>query len=142
MAAQLGPHTPDQIRGLLKAASLHKCPTCLEDAAKVIESRQIESGRRRRFMCQKCEHRFTRVELTSEAYSELKAIKCKYNQIVSLIGDLKLSTEPMDSFVEDGTSLCYSCKHYSSKSTEGCSFSLPEAGTEEAKDCNLFEAIK
>jgi hypothetical protein len=141
MAAQRRLHTADQVRGLLKSSSLHKCPNCLEEQAKVLESRKVEEGRRRRFHCEACEHRFTLVEITQESYSELKSIKAKYIRISSIIGNTELLSSSVPE-IEDETILCVSCNHYCPEAFDKCSFCLPEVDTEDATGCNLFAPKK
>jgi transcriptional repressor NrdR len=50
-----------------------KCPYCVNDDTKVVDSRQVEAQIRRRRECEKCEKRFTTFERVE--YAELYVIK-------------------------------------------------------------------
>ncbi len=49
MAAQIKPHTPEQIRGLKPFVKKSECPECKHNSFSVLESRKVSRGRRRRF---------------------------------------------------------------------------------------------
>ena len=49
------------------------CPVCGADT-KVIDSRPIEDGTRRRRQCLECDHRFTTVEIDVDYYDAMRPI--------------------------------------------------------------------
>ena len=129
MAAQVKPHTADQVRGLLSSKA--ECPRCGEPAFRVIESRKVPEGKRRRHECEKCFFRETRFEITGEAYKELKELRIAIKHI-------KDSLEKTKEFKvsEDVDLPCVSCAH---KTKYGCSFDYPEADTADAIGCTQYE---
>ena len=129
MAAQVKPHTVDQVRGLLSSKA--ECPRCGEPAFRVIESRKVPEGKRRRHECEKCLFRETRFEITGEAYKELKELRIAIKHI-------KDSLEKTKEFKvsEDVDLPCVSCAH---KTKYGCSFDYPEADTADAIGCTQYE---
>lgn len=129
MAAQIKPHTVDQIRGLRTNKS--KCPCCGEPAFIVRESRKIPEGVRRRHSCEKCFHRETRFEITSSAYNELKELRIAVKHIKSYIEAVNAYVVP-----EDVEIPCTSCSH---KTKYGCSFEYPEADSVDAIGCTQYE---
>ena len=52
------------------------CPVCGGET-KVVDSRPIEDGTRRRRQCLECDHRFTTVEIDADYYEALKPIDKK-----------------------------------------------------------------
>ena len=135
MAAQRREHTQEQVRGLLESTTLHKCPECSEKKAKVIESRKVQEGVRRRYECGACNNRFTLVEIGIDAYNEFKTLKTKYSQVCAITNG-KSSSNNLVYTIDDNTILCDSCEFYLSGK---CAFDLPEAGQESSKGCNLFQ---
>ena len=117
MAAQLKPHSETQLAALVNDP--YRCPECNSKGYKIIESRKIVEGRRRRFSCSKCSFRETRYDINSDAYSELLNLRQRFN-----------TTKECP---------CFDCVNFSSRS--GCGFSLPEFATEEAIGCTMFKKI-
>ena len=119
------------------------CPQCNEQRSVVLEVRRSKTGLRRRFECAFCSHRFTTYEITETTYKEfIGALQFK-NKVFSLFNELKtlnllqpffdLSVSDKLEQIEDIR--CFSCRYYSNNL---CSFDLPEAGTEDAVDCNMY----
>ena len=128
MAAQLSPHTVDQIRGL--RTNKAKCPCCSEPAFVVLESRKVPEGTRRRHTCEKCFYRETRFEISNEAYQELKELRMALKHIKNSLERTKAYVEPEDVYIP-----CTSCAH---KTKFGCSFDYPEADTVDAIGCTQY----
>ena len=128
MAAQLSPHTVDQIRGL--RTNKAKCPCCSEPAFVVLESRKVPEGIRRRHTCEKCFYRETRFEISNEAYQELKELRTALKHIKNSLDRTRTYAEP-----EDVDLPCTSCAH---KTKFGCSFDYPEAETVDAIGCTQY----
>jgi hypothetical protein len=128
MAAQIKPHTVDQIRGLRSNKS--ECPSCGKPAFRVIESRKIPEGTRRRRECEKCFFRNTRFEITDEAYKELKELRIA----IKHIKDSLKKTKEVEA-LEDDDLPCDSCAH---KNSYGCSFDYPEVNTTDAIGCTQY----
>lgn len=127
MAAQIKPHTEEQMSGLYAYSQKKVCPACGSTTFKVIESRTVTEGKRRRYACSSCDYRETRYEISAEAYEEF--VKAQ-----RIVRDLKgvLSTTRENKKQECA---CYNCKFYENSN---CVFGYPEAGTPEASDCNYF----
>ena len=128
MAAQLSPHTVDQIRGL--RSNKAQCPRCKEPAFIVLESRKVPEGTRRRHACEKCFFRETRFEINNEAYQELKELRAAFKRIKDSLERMKTWED-----LEDVDLPCTSCAH---KTKFGCSFDYPEANTAEAIGCTQY----
>ena len=128
MAAQLKPHTVDQIRGL--RTNKAKCPCCGEPAFVVLESRKVPEGIRRRHTCEKCFYRETRFEISNEAYQELKELRTALKHIKNSLDRTRTYVEP-----EDVDLPCTTCAH---KTKFGCSFDYPEAETVDAIGCTQY----
>ena len=128
MAAQLSPHTVDQIRGL--RSNKAQCPRCKEPAFIVLESRKVPEGTRRRHACEKCFFRETRFEINNEAYQELKELRAAFKRIKNSLERMKTWED-----LEDVDLPCTSCAH---KTKFGCSFDYPEANTSEAIGCTQY----
>ena len=128
MAAQLKPHTVDQIRGL--RTNKAKCPCCSEPAFVVLESRKVPEGIRRRHTCEKCFYRETRFEISNEAYQELKELRIALKHIRNSLERTQTCIKP-----EDTDLPCTTCAH---KTKFGCSFDYPEAETVDAIGCTQY----
>jgi hypothetical protein len=128
MAAQLSPHTVEQIRGL--RSNKAQCPCCKEPAFIVLESRKVPEGTRRRHACEKCFFRETRFEINNEAYQELKELRAAFKRIKNSLERMKTQED-----LEDVDLPCTSCAH---KTKFGCSFDYPEANTSEAIGCTQY----
>jgi C4-type Zn-finger protein len=128
MAAQLKPHTVDQIRGL--RTNKAKCPCCSEPAFVVLESRKVPEGIRRRHTCEKCFYRETRFEISNEAYQELKELRIALKHIKNSLERTQTYVKP-----EDVDLPCTTCAH---KTKFGCSFDYPEAETVDAIGCTQY----
>jgi len=111
------------------------CPNCLEQRSSVLEIRRSKIGLRRRMQCGHCGHRFSTFELTEKMYKEFaEALEFK-KKALKLIGPL------LDRHVEENSSSefdikCFGCLHYRKNI---CDYEFPEAGTEEADECNWFD---
>ena len=67
------------------------CPNCSGYESRVINSRyDIEKHtRRRRYICNRCQHRFTTYEITVEEYEKIQAVKINPAQFDSVIASLR-----------------------------------------------------
>lgn len=142
MAPQKKKHTPEQISGLLSVQQLKECPACGEQKSKVKESRKVFEGVRRRYVCLSCDYKYTTYEVDSSVYEELRSLRSKFSQLQQIFGDVnpplrEATPEPVAVSVPDGIPCC-DCVHLT---PYGCSFDIPEAETEDARGCNLFQAI-
>jgi len=145
MAAQRSKHRQEQLVNLASYNQLKECPSCNKLKSKVKESRKVFDGIRRRYQCLECDHRYTTYEIYSGVYDELISLRHKISQLQQVFADLQ---PPLRTSVEQdplvlGTRVdkeipCADCVHMKSW---GCSFDLPEAETEDARGCNLFEAV-
>lgn len=142
MAPQKKKHTKEQLRGLYSSHQLKECPACGEPSFKVIESRRVFDGVRRRYECYKCDYRDTTYEVTSVVYDELRALRNKIATLQQVFADIdylpkeEVKAEPQTE-EPDGIP-CADCAHLT---PYGCSFDIPEAQTEAATGCNLFQPI-
>lgn len=141
MAAQKKPHSPNQLQNL---ANKRKCSSCGFASYRVLESRKISDGVRRRYICERCTHRETLYEINSDAYSDLITLRSKFNKLLSVFSGVKFESQSGDSgnVLETSKCPCEDCYFYHDTLTdEGfkCSYELPEAGTLNAVGCNLFE---
>lgn len=142
MAPQKKKHTSAQISGLLSAHLLKECPSCGEQKSKVKESRKVFDGVRRRYECLSCDYKYTTYEIESNIYEELRSLRSKFSHLQQIFGDInppmrEVIPEPVAERVPDGIPCC-DCVHLT---PFGCSFDIPEAETEDARGCNLFQAI-
>ena len=129
------------MRGILLRGDRKKCPSCGKQDSYVIESRKSGKVIRRRLECISCKHRHSTVEMSIEHYHELKDSKVKLDRIMSLLGfsSEEVLSKTTEDYVDDQTTLCDTCEaFYQNK----CLYNLPEVGTFESKDCNLFETKK
>jgi hypothetical protein len=142
MAPQKKKHDNNQLQGLYEFHKTKECPLCGELKAKVKESRKIFEGTRRRYSCFGCDHKYTTYEINSEAYEELRTLRIKFGQLENIFNSVHqpvqqpVQLEPI-SAVPEGIP-CSDCAHLT---PYGCSFDIPEAQTEEAQGCNLFQSI-
>lgn len=146
MAPQIRKHTATQISGLISVTQLKECPSCGEQKSKVKESRKVFDGVRRRYCCLSCDHKYTTYEVSSSVYEELRSLRAKFSQLQQIFGEVNpplqqvvcepVSLEPVSS-APDGIPCC-DCVHMT---PYGCSFDIPEAQTEDARGCNLFQTI-
>lgn len=143
MAPQKKPHSPNQLQNL---ANKRKCSKCGSASYRVLESRKISEGVRRRYVCERCAHRETLYEINSEAYSELIVLRSKFNELLNVFSGVKVERQSKDSgdALEISKCPCENCYYYHDTLTDQgfkCSYELPEAGTADAVGCNLFEQI-
>ena len=145
MAAQRKKHTEAQLSGFYRFNQIKDCPACSKRSFKVIESRKTFDGTRRRYECTSCDFRQTMYEIPSECYEELRVLRSKF----ALIRNAVFEAEPKPQIplksdeatvvsVEVDEIPCCDCVHLT---PNGCSFDIPEAQTEDAKGCNLFQAL-
>ena len=146
MAAQRSKHKPTQLINLHAYNNNKTCPSCNETVFKVEESRKVFDGVRRRYRCAACGFKETRYEVSSETYEELRVLRSKFAAIQQAVSGLpyglpepvkapvevKEVSEPPDAFQ------CTDCVHMTPR---GCSFEIPEANTEDALGCPLFQEI-
>lgn len=142
MAPQKKKHTAAQLSGLLAYQQGKECPACNKPSCKVIESRKTFDGTRRRYECCSCDYRYTTYEIQSEAYEELRSLRSKISQLQQIFADVNppLRDTPVQAPLQlapDGIPCC-DCAHLT---PYGCSFDIPEAQTEDARGCNLFQPI-
>jgi hypothetical protein len=142
MAAQKKKHTPTQISGLLGSQLLKECPSCSQHKSKVKESRKVFDGVRRRYECLSCDYKYTTYEIDSNTYEELRSLRAKFSQLQQIFGDVnppmrQAVVKPVVVPEPEGIPCC-DCIHLT---PYGCSFDIPEAGTEDARGCNLFQPI-
>lgn len=142
MAKQKKKHTPEQLSGLLDHIYSKECPLCKSKHTRVQESRRIFDGVRRRCLCISCTHKFTLYEVSSDVYEELKWLRSKVAVIRDALGLNVIAEKEKVKEPEVYTSTlnipCDECCH---NTAYGCSFDIPEAGTTDAKDCNLFQPL-
>ncbi len=143
MAPQKKKHTPEQVSGLVSLHQFKECISCGEPKAKVKESRKVFDGIRRRYECLVCGCRYTTYEVGSDVYEELRSLRSKFSQLQQIFGEVNPPLqqvsipEPIEIQQPDGIPCC-DCVHMT---PYGCSFDIPEAQTEDARGCNLFQAI-
>lgn len=84
-------------------------------------------------------------EIPSECYEELRVLRSKFALIRNAV--FEAEPKPQTPLKSDGATVvsvevdeipCCDCVHLT---TNGCSFDIPEAQTEDAKGCNLFQAL-
>jgi len=142
MGKQKKKHTREQISGLWNYNNSKECPQCKSRYTKVHESRRIVDGVRRRHLCLTCSHRFTLYDIPSEIYEELTTLRTQITNIRNTLGLNITVNKVKDKKPEEYQSLlavpCDECIHHTAY---GCSFDIPEAGTPEAKFCNLFKPL-
>ena len=111
----------------IQAYNLKKvCPKCGRKTLCVGETRKVVDGVRRRYHCEHCGHRCSRYEVSSESYEELLELRRVVGKIRSLLSNDKATACP-----------CYNCSYYGE---DGCSFTLPEAGSADAEGCSYYES--
>jgi Zn finger protein HypA/HybF involved in hydrogenase expression len=138
MAAQLSPHTETQLAALVHEP--YRCPKCDSKGYKVIESRKIVEGRRRRFSCSKCSFRETRYDINADVYSELLSLRQRFDTLTKVFFEAPVAQKPAKEIANTIEECpCFDCANFSSRN--GCGFSLPEVGTEEAIGCTMFQKI-
>jgi len=124
-------------------SDLSLCPNCGYFSFRVIESRKSKLARRRRFGCDKCNHRITTHEVSDDFFQEAKQNQILVNQMRNLLGaDLPIpGVEPPPSGVDfKALNKCSDC-HYN-KDGCYCEFDFPEYDTAESYDCNHFQLWK
>lgn len=143
MAAQKKSHTQNQLQSL---NNKFKCSNCGFATYRVLESRIVLEGRRRRYGCDRCGYRETLYEINSASYSEFISLKSKFNKFLKLIVDTKIvsqtATPTIEKLLDDCP--CSDCFYYHDTLTDQgfkCSYDLPEAGSSDAAGCNLFERV-
>jgi hypothetical protein len=133
MAAQIKPHTLEQIRGLKPFANKSECPECKHNSFSVLESRKVSKGRRRRFSCEVCGFRETRYEISGVDYERFLELEKAFKAFKKV-----MSSSAEEDVVESTEDIpCSRCFFLDSS---GCTFDLPEANTAEAISCNNFQA--
>lgn len=142
MAPQKKKHTAAQLSGILSYQPSKECPACNKPTCRVKESRKTFDAVRRRYECSSCDYRYTTYEIQSEAYDELRSLRSKISQLQQIFADIAppltaSKPEPIAQPIPEGIPCC-DCAHLT---PYGCSFDIPEAQTEDARGCNLFQAI-
>lgn len=142
MAAQKKKHSENQLRGLISQTQLKECPNCAKQTSRVIESRKVFDGTRRRYSCTSCDYRYTTFEVGSEVYDELRELRNKISKLQQIFLDVAPPLRTQSAVPEVSTATdeipCCDCIHLT---PYGCSFDIPEAQTEDARGCNLFQPI-
>lgn len=132
MAAQIKPHTLEQIRGLKPFANKSECPECKNNSFSVLESRKVSRGRRRRFSCEVCGFRETRYEISGDDYERFLDLERAFKAFEKV-----MNSSAVEDVKEETKSIpCSKCFFFDSS---GCSFDIPEANTPDAVDCNNFK---
>jgi hypothetical protein len=109
---------------------LPTCPKCGAPGLRVTENRKTKASIRRRKRCEVCGHRVTTHEISQEMFEGIKATNATLETI----------RKALDQVAEDSAAIeCDDCK-FSHKGR--CGFDLPEYGTEDALNCNLFEVSR
>ncbi len=114
-----------------KKQILPTCPSCKEPGLRVIETNITPSSTRRRKQCDFCKHRVTTHEVSEQFFNEAKDNASALAKIRSCLGH--------DGASSNGYARCFECKF---EDDGECSLGLPEFGTSEAADCNLFEEVR
>lgn len=109
---------------------LPECPQCKQPGLKVIESRKIESGIRRRKQCQCCEFRLTTYEVADDFYNNALHNSMLVSKLNDLLDRDSASRPPMKI-------KCIDCKH---NQNDECAYNFPEYDTIDSFDCNHHEA--
>jgi hypothetical protein len=109
------------------------CPSCKEPGLRVIESRVTLSSTRRRKRCDFCKHRVTTHEVSEQFLNEAKDNASALVKIRSCLGYNGTRSSSSD------YARCFECEF---EDDGKCSLGLPEFGTSEAADCNLFEEVR
>jgi DnaJ-class molecular chaperone len=142
MAAQRKKHTEAQLSGIRAYHHNKSCPSCNGNKYTVVESRKTFDATRRRYKCHDCDYRQTMYEISSESFEELRSLRSKLRTIKDALADFDIvlmdAPSPCSVPLTYDTIPCLDCVHLT---PNGCSFDIPEAQTEEAKGCNLFQAI-
>jgi len=125
------------------APELSLCPACGYFSLRVIESRKSKLARRRRFECDKCNHRITTHEVSDEFFQEAKRNLYVVEKLQKLMSSSQ-STSGVES-PSSGTQFkplnkCSDCRH--NKDGFYCEFEFPEYDTAESYDCNHFQLWK
>ena len=109
-----------------KKQLLPTCPACKEPRLRVIETEATGASVRRRKKCDACGHRVTTHEISEEAFNASKQNAAVLNKIYTALN----KDAPVMDVIK-----CFDCKF---NNGDHCSLDLPEFGTDEAYDCNLF----
>lgn len=134
-------YSDSQLSGFYAYHQTKECPACGNHQARVKESRKVFEGTRRRYHCSFCDHKYTTYEINSDAYDELRSLRSNMTQLKQMFEDFNSPSSKVCSVsvVEQVKGIpCFECVHMNSI---GCSFELPEAQTEDARGCNLFEKV-
>lgn len=59
------------------------CPKCGYGYSKIIDSRPIENGKRRRHECSGCGFRYTGIEIPNEEYEKMKKLYTEAQKIIN-----------------------------------------------------------
>lgn len=132
MAAQISPHTLEQVSELKSHSKKKVCPSCGSKTFSVIETRSVPDGRRRRYCCDRCDFRQTLFEISKEAYDEL----IESRRLLRDMRHLLSASAPKELRTAVEHIVCYTCDFFDKK---GCSFGYPEAGSVNATDCTQFQ---
>ena len=106
------------------------CPECRGRGLKVLSSQRnsMSNSTCRRYECSRCDHRFTRYEVSDAFFRQAIENEKILNKLKDYID--KLSGAPVNSVRG-----CHNCEY---NIQENCNFQFPEFGTEEAADCTYF----
>lgn len=127
---------------IAQANNLPTCPSCRKKGLKVIEHSKHQFSVRRRKKCNFCGYMETTQEVSQDFFTLAKenaAIvsnlkKVLYNRVVEELAQSAVAVTP-----ELPEIPCDTCGLMGSN---GCSFGIPEAETEQAIGCNLYAERK
>jgi len=109
---------------------LFACPSCGFSDFKILESRVVDLGRRRRYHCHHCGHRETTYEISQTDLDRLRLADRLYRYAAKIVK----SADPEPP--AEGPA-CDQCIHFSN---ERCTMGIPEAGDGFAAECSIFSS--
>ena len=106
------------------------CPACGTTDFKVLESRKMYLGRKRRYHCRHCDHRETTYEISQAELDRLRWADRLYHYAAKVV-------QRVDSKPPAEGPTCDQCVHFSN---ERCTMGIPEAGDGFAAECSIFSS--